>query len=180
VSWLDDPTLTPDQRAAAETLIIDTTQAMHAFPDEASIQSAGFASIGDGSTGWEHYVHVGRIADPAILDPADIESIVLRINPDGTKTVASAMYLMPPGSTMADAPQVAGSLTTWHDHQNLCWQGIRVVGTTDATGSCVRGEFRGTAPMLHVWLIDQPCGPFAGIEGSHGAGCDHGHDTPPA
>jgi hypothetical protein len=29
--------------------------------------------------------------------------------------------------------------------------------------------------MIHVWLIEHPCGPFAGIEGSHGEGCDHGH-----
>jgi hypothetical protein len=33
---------------------------------------------------------------------------------------------------------------------------------------------RATAPMLHVWLEDTPCGPFAGIEG-HGGSCDHAH-----
>ena len=44
------------------------------------------------------------------------------------------MYILGFGKTMADVPDVAGELTTWHDHQNLCWEGIRVVGTTDATG----------------------------------------------
>lgn len=175
VSWLDTAP-TPAQRDAAEQLIIDTTEAMKAYPDEASLQAAGFVSIGDGATGWEHYINVERIMDPRSLDPADIESVVLKVNPDGTKQVASAMYLLPFGMTMADAPDVAGDLTMWHDHQNLCWDGIRVVGTTDATGSCISGEFRPTQPMMHVWVIPHECGPFAGIEGSHGSGCgDHGH-----
>ena len=176
-SWLDQAD-TDAGRDRAEQLIIETTKAMEAFPDEAAIQAAGFVSIGDGGTGWEHYVNVQRIIDPRVLDPADIESIVLRVHPDGTKEVASAMYLLPFGSTMADIPDVAGELTTWHDHQNLCWDGVRVVGTTDATGSCARGTFRPTQPMLHVWMIDHPCGPFAGIEGSHGSGCAHEHDAP--
>jgi len=175
VSFLDEA---PDDaaRERAEQLIRDTHEAMEAFPDEAAIQAAGFVSIGDGATGWEHYINVGRIVNPAVLDPSDIESIVLKVNPDGTKEVASAMYLMPFGTTMADVPDIAGDLTEWHDHQDLCWEGARVVGRTDANGQCARGEFRPTQPMLHVWLQDHPCGPFAGIEGSHGSGCgDHDH-----
>ena len=100
---------------------------------------------------------------------------MLKVHPDGTKEVASAMYLLPFGATMDDVPDVAGDLTQWHDHQNLCWEGVRVVGTTDASGSCLRGEFRPTQPMLHVWMIEHECGLFAGIEGSHGSGCDHAH-----
>ena len=29
--------------------------------------------------------------------------------------------------------------------------------------------------MMHVWLENTPCGPFAGIEGHGGAGCEHTH-----
>lgn len=171
-----DKAATPEARDRAERLIIGTTEAMEAFPDEAAIQAAGFISIGDGRTGYEHYINVQRIVDPRVLDPADIESIVLTVDPDGTKQVASAMYLLPFGTTMADAPDVAGGLTPWHDHQNLCWEGAKVVGTTDADGTCARGVFRATQPMLHVWVTEHPCGPFAGIEGAHGSGCDdHDH-----
>ncbi|HUW04153.1 MAG TPA: hypothetical protein VMW08_17495 [Acidimicrobiales bacterium] len=173
--WFDDPTLTDEQIAAAEKLLVDTNEAMKAFPDEQSVKDAGYVSIGDSITGWEHYINVGFIAAPETLDPNAIESIVLKVNPDGTKQVASAMYLMT-GGTMADAPEIAGDLTLWHDHQNLCWVGVQVVGTTDRTGKCEAGTFRATAPMIHVWLIEHPCGPFAGIEGSHGEGCSHGHD----
>jgi len=177
-AWLDQAP-SAEARDRAEQLIVDTHEAMAAFPDEAALQAAGFTSIGDGRTGYEHYINVGRIADPAVLDPAGIESVVLEVAPDGTKRVVSAMYLLPFGATMDDVPDIAGDLTVWHDHQDLCWEGPRVVGTT-TDGTCARGEFRPTQPMLHVWLTDHPCGPFAGIEGSHGAGCGHAHDEPAA
>ena len=77
---------------------------------------------------------------------------------------------------MADVPDVAGELTVWHDHQNLCWDrsGLRLAGLF-LNGRCFPGgTLRATPPMLHVWLGDHPCGPFAGIEG-HGGGCTHGH-----
>ena len=149
---------------------------MARFSDPESVAAAGYVSIGDAVTGYEHYINVGYLADGIELDPERIESIVFTVAPDGTRTLASAMYILSFGKTMDDVPEIAGELTSWHDHQNLCWEGVRVVGTTDRTGSCERGTFRGTAPMLHVWVTEHECGPFAGIEGSHGQSCgDHGH-----
>lgn len=172
ITSLYDPRVTPGQRDAAQTLIDETRAGIAAFPDVDAVVAAGYMSIGDGVTGFEHFVHPGFIGDGIELDPDRIESIVARVNPDGTKDLVSAMYLMSPGSTMADVPDIAGALTTWHDHQDLCWEGIRVVGRTDADGNCPRGRFRSTAPMLHVWIEPHPCGPFAGLEG-HGGGCGH-------
>jgi hypothetical protein len=175
---LDDERVTDEQRAAAQALIDDTRAGIAArFSDTASVEAAGYVSIGDGVTGYEHFINIGYIVDGVDMDPNQIESIVFTVAPDGTKTLASAMYILGFDKTMADVPDIAGELTTWHDHQNLCWEGARVVGTTDATGSCQRGTFRATPPMLHVWMTDdQPCGPFAGIEGSHGSGCGaHDH-----
>ncbi len=177
---LDDPRLTTEQRRNATTLLETTRAGLGAFPDEAALVAAGYTSIGDGrrSGGFEHYVNREYVADGVELDPLRIESVVLRLEPDGSKTVASAMYILSPGKTMADAPDVAGSLTPWHDHQNLCWDetGTRLAGIL-VNGVCrPGGTFRGTAPMMHVWLENTPCGPFAGIEG-HGGGCDHTHTS---
>ena len=174
VTSLYDPRLTPEQRVAARQLIDDTVAGMQRFPDIDSVIADGYVSIGDGATGFEHFINVGYIADGRELDPERIESIVARVNPDGSREVVSAMYLMSPGSTMDDVPDIAGSLTVWYDHQDLCWSGVRVVGRVGADGQCPRGEFRGTAPMLHVWMVPHPCGPFAGLEG-HGGGCGHDH-----
>lgn len=173
---LTDERVTDEQRNAAQQLIDDTTAGMARFPTVESVQAAGYVSIGDSVTGWEHYVHIGHMSDGVDLDPNAIESVVFKVYPDGTRQVASAMYILGFGSTMDDVPDIAGELTSWHDHQDLCWEGVRVVGTTRATGKCERGSFRGTAPMLHVWMINNECGPFAGIEGSHGSGCAHSHD----
>ena len=74
-----------------------------------------------------------------------------------------------------DVPDIAGSLTQWHDHQNLCWDetGTRIVGVLQ-NGVCTAGVFRPTPPMMHVWLEDTPCGPFATVE-NHGGGCTVHH-----
>ena len=150
------------------------------FPDEAALIAAGYTSIGDGRRPgtFEHYVNREYVADGIELDPLRIESVVLQIEPDGSKKIASAMYILSPGKTLADAPDIAGSLTPWHDHQNLCWDetGTRLAGVL-INGVCrPGGTFRGTAPMMHVWLENTQCGPFAGIEG-HGGGCEHTHTS---
>jgi hypothetical protein len=167
---------TDDLRAAKR--LIETTRASVAarFPDQAALVAAGYRSIGDGRvTPYDHFINPAYMNDGRELDPERVESVVLERTPAGWR-VASAMYILEEGKTMADVPDVAGGLTVWHDHQNLCWDrsGTRLAGLL-VNGSCFpAGTLRATPPMLHVWLADHPCGPFAGIEG-HGGGCAHGH-----
>jgi hypothetical protein len=169
--------LTEAQLIAAKDLIVRTrADVTTRFATTAAAEAAGYSSIGDGRQvgGFEHYVHFGFISDGAILNPATVESLVYRNDGGGQKTLVSAMFILPFGRTMASVPEIAGHLTTWHDHQNLCWNGTRVVGTLQ-NGVCTSGVFRATPPMLHVWLVPHACGPFAGVE-SHGAGsCAHAH-----
>jgi hypothetical protein len=95
---------------------------------------------------------------------------------DGSEKVVTAMYILERGKTMADAPDIAGSLTPWHDHQNLCWDGNGRLAGLYVNGQCrPGGTFRPTAPMMHVWLTDPPCGPFVGVEGHGAEGCSHAH-----
>jgi hypothetical protein len=171
---LTDTRLTATQRQAAQTVIDDTVAGMAPYRDVASVEAAGYVSIGDGRTGYEHFVNFAHLVDGTDLDPARIESVVFKVDPDGTRQLASAMYILSPGMTMDDVPDIAGGLTTWHDHQDLCWEGTRVVGTVGPDGTCSNGTFRPTPPMLHVWMLPHECGPFAGLEGSHGGGCAHG------
>lgn len=170
----DTSDATPSQLEAAVALVTDTRDALDGlYARPADAEAAGFVWIGDGRRvgGFQHYVHHGRLSDGKVLDPAAVESLVYEHTADGPVLV-SAMYLLEPGSTIEDAPEVAGGLTVWHDHQNLCWDpgGTRLAGVL-VDGRCQPGgELRATSPMLHVWLEDHECGPFAGIEG-HGEGC---------
>lgn len=170
--------VTHEQKVAAATLINDTRAALTKFADTTAAEAAGFVSIGDGRTGFEHFVNRTFLANATTLDPDEPESLVFKVNPDGTKTLASAMYILPPGTTMADVPDIAGPMTEWHDHQNLCWDasGVRLAGIL-VDGQCrPGGTFRPTPPMLHVWVTEHPCGPFAGIEGSaHTGACHSSH-----
>ncbi|MGK2928992.1 MAG: hypothetical protein ACSLFO_05380, partial [Acidimicrobiales bacterium] len=176
VLGLDVSSLTEAEIDRGRELVTEMDAAMAAYSTPADVEAAGYVSIGDGVTGYEHFIHIGYLADDVTMDPARIESVVFEVAPDGTKELVSGMYILPFGHTMDDVPDLgAGDVTVWHDHQNLCWQGAQVVGTLDDAGNCPRGEFRATPPMLHVWVVDHECGRFSGLEGSHGEGCNHDH-----
>jgi hypothetical protein len=78
----------------------------------------------------------------------------------------------------------------WHIHDNLCFTddpvAPQVRGVTSSTGTCPPPlvKFR-PAPMIHVWITPNKCGPFAALEGI-GAGqiaegetrlCDSAHGS---
>ncbi len=171
---------TEEELSVAKSLIEDTRTAIATqFSGEAAVIEAGYQSIGDGRRdgSFEHFVNHDYMNDGVELDPDHIESLVFEVS-GGEKRLVSAMYILERGTSMADVPELAGDLTTWHDHQNLCWDDTR----TELAGALVNGEcmpggtLRETAPMLHVWLEDHECGPFSGIE-NHGGGCVAGHDN---
>jgi hypothetical protein len=170
---LDDPRLSAQQRAAAQALLDSTAYGMQRFPNVDAVTAAGYEWIGDGRAGgFRHYVNWAYLENGTELDPGHIESVVVERKQDGSLQIVSAMYILEPDKTMADVPDLAGELTTWHNHTNLCWNGHRLAGVL-VNGTCTAGVLRVTPPMLHVWMVPHPCGPFAGIEG-HG-GCAHAH-----
>jgi len=179
ITSIDDPRLTAEQVLRAQALIDASTAAMAqyaGFVGQAALRSAltqrGYTSIGDSSTGFEHFLNPVFYFDGIELDATKIESVVLQRKSDGSWVLGSAMYMLNHGDTMANVPEIAGTFTTWHDHQNLCWNGLQVVGFV-VNGVCTSGEFRATPPMIHVWMTAQVCGPFSGIEGVHGQSCSH-------
>ena len=159
-------------------LLARTVTGMASYPTIAEVEAAGYESIGDGGrVGYEHFVNWSYLSDGQEFDPTGIESIVAKNNGDGTKTVVSALYILETGKTMADVPDIAGELTSagFHDHQNLCFTGNRLVGTLN-NGQCPPGSvLRPTPPMIHVWLIPHPCGPFGTVEGHGDPACGSHH-----
>ena len=101
----------------------ETEAALVAYADVAAAEADGYVSIGDARSGVEHFINREHLQDEGVLDPNEVESLVYRVGSDGGRELISAMYILPPGSTMDDVPDVAGNLTVWHGHDNLCWDG---------------------------------------------------------
>ena len=100
-------------------------------------EEAGFHSIGDAATGYEHYIQWDWIDDDVWLDPDHPESLVYRVEPDGSRTLVSAMYMMPNSVALDEVPDYGGALMQWHIHSDLCFdvsdpEAPRVGGLTDA------------------------------------------------
>jgi hypothetical protein len=168
--------VTPEQQAAADKLLADTKALLPQWADSAVAEAAGFRTIGDGITGNEHLINWNWINDDVVLDPNRPESLVYRPTPNG-RVLEAAMYMVRPGTADADLPDVGGTLTQWHIHNNLCLSPERttsgapqrfVVGVTSNNGPCSVGERLPNAQMLHVWIVPNECGPFSALEGIGG------------
>jgi len=189
--------VSPAQQARAENILAENLRRLPQWADPAVAEAHGYHSIGDGSTGDEHYFDWDSINDGYTLDPDHPESLVYRVErgADGkvTKTLEAAMYMLPSGTALDDVPDIGGPLTQWHIHDNLCVTtdpvAPQVADLTGPDGTCPPGQqrFDPRVPMMHVWIIGNECGPFASLEGV-GAGqinqgeeraCDHTHATRP-
>jgi hypothetical protein len=183
------PGVTPQQQARAENLIAITLADLPRFADYHTAEAAGYRSIGDAVTGDEHFINVAYFDDGRILDPEYPESLVYEPDPSGAtgKKLVAAMYMLAPNQTLDDVPDVGGPLTQWHIHDNLCFTADgKVAGLTSNGGPCRPGLNKGSqAPMIHVWIVPNKCGPFAALEGV-GAGqiragetrlCDTAHGS---
>ncbi len=182
------PGVTPAELARSEDLLRRALTELPQWADTATAVAHGYHSIGDGGTGHEHYINWSIIADQTMLDPNHPEALVYNTM-SGGEQLEAAMFILPPKYTLDNAPDLGGPLTQWHIHDNLCFtQGATpmVAGVTDYLGNCRGGLIKFTpAPMVHVWITPNPCGPFSALEGI-GAGqvkagetrnCDHEHSS---
>jgi len=171
------PGVSVDQELRAGDLIEQSLKLLPQWADTKTAIAGGWNSIGDASTGFEHYINRRLIEDDKFLDPSAPESLVYKV--DGNKrTLVSAMFIAKTGVAIDDPTLLdfAGNLMQWHMHDNLCWKrnaaGVAVIGgVTDANGNCPVGSVRAGSgnAMVHVWIAPHPCGPFAALEGT-GAG----------
>ncbi|MEY2590161.1 MAG: hypothetical protein QOJ67_2145 [Acidimicrobiaceae bacterium] len=183
------PNVTPQQQARAENVLAETLMRLPQWADSATAEAAGYHSIGDAGTGDEHLINWSYIDDGKTLDPDHPEALVYNVR-NGSRQLEAAMYMLPTGSTLNSVPDIGGALTQWHIHDNLCFSNDPVApqvrGLTNSSGGCSNGLVKFVpVPMIHVWIIANPCGPFAALEGV-GAGqtkpgevrnCDHVHGS---
>ncbi len=167
---------TPEQGARALALVENAKRDLPTYALYQSAINAGYVSIGDGSSGFEHLIKYSLLNDGRFLDTTAPESLVYKVV-GTTKTLVSAMFIASTGTASNDITltSYAGGLIQWHTHNNLCWKYVngvpKVAGVLDAAGNCPAGSAlqTGGAPMVHVWITPHACGPFAALEGQ-GAG----------
>lgn len=178
------------QQAYAENLVAVTLRYLPQWSDPEVAMAAGFHSIGDGGTGHEHFINWDWIDDEVWLDPNYPESLVYEVGADGSRTLVSAMFMLPPSMELADIPDWGGRLMQWHVHDDLCFTDDPVAPTVARVvavgGACPPPTVKlDPAPMIHVWITPHRCGPFSALEGI-GAGqvqageehfCNHAHGT---
>lgn len=171
IDMSDVPGVSPEQLARAEALIADTLRELPRYADVATAIADGYVSIGDAGTGAEHFIKGSLIGDGIMLDPTLPESLVYNVDGDN-RVLAGVMFIASPRPS--DDPSLtdfAGPLMTWHNHGDLCWDVVNgkltVIGVlNESTGKCDRGvNAGGDVPMVHVWIVAHPCGPFAALEG---------------
>ncbi len=159
-----------EQQAYATALLKKTLNVLPRWKNYDADIKAGFESIGDSITGDEHLMHWDWINDKKVFDPNFPEALVFKVDrATGKKTLEAAMYMLPEKYNLDNVPSWGGSLMQYHIHDNLCFTpppAPKVVGLTIAANTCAKGlVFFHPNIMVHVWLYQNPCGPFAALEG---------------
>lgn len=154
---------------AAARLITDTKAAVARYAVLDVAVAAGYKPMEPADFQIVHYVNSDYLQDAYVLDPRHVQSLIYFNDSHGPMLIG-AMYIMPRRGEAG--PQVGGPLTVWHQHSNICFDdatGMAVAfvhsgffDDSGKSGSCPRGSTNKTTPqMLHVWLINNPDGPFA-------------------
>ena len=170
------PGVTAAQQHAAEQLLRDSLRDLPHWASQATAYAEGYRTIGDAVTGDEHMINWSYANDDIVLDSKKPEALVYKIRSGQAPLLEAAMYLLRPTDRFANIPPLFQSpLTQFHVHLNLCFvqrnttDGVpqfTVAGLTDGNGDCRPGQIKfPPVPMIHAWIVANPCGPFSALEG---------------
>jgi hypothetical protein len=157
----DPSQATAAEKAAAQLLLEQTKLGTQRFAGLAAAQADGYRAVTPIDAPIVHYVNPAYLVGGDTLNPEHPESLIYGNSARGPILLA-AMYI---AHRIGQAgPDIGGPLTLWHAHSNLCFNAkTNIIDSfTDAAGNCPAGSFNsGTPEMLHVWVVDNPNGPFS-------------------
>lgn len=131
-----DAPITDADRAAADTFAADTRAGAARFADFAVAQREGYVQTTPfrfGDSGPAHFNNPAYMRDGKYVDPEHPEGLVYLKRRDGAMVLLGVVYKAPTG--VGSRP--GGAVAPWHSHDNP------------------------DREMVHVWLVDNPDGPFA-------------------
>ena len=153
------PAATPEQKAAAAQLLASVKASIARYAQVAAAQADGYrqnAPFRFMTWGPAHFGNPANVLDERILDPQRPEGLVYMKLQTGEIVLLGALFKAPKGQ----GPRPGGPLTEWHSHECVTGDGraLRSMG-----GQCPPGTrlVERASEMLHVWIFDNPDGPFA-------------------
>jgi hypothetical protein len=151
---------TPEQTAAAAQLYAETKADILQYEDWHQAWAAGYRPGGPANMPSTHWMNAAYVKAGYVMDPLRPQGLVYANTRRGP-VLLGAMFQMPRLNDFG--PDPGGPLTAWHQHENICFTpfgfGFSLM-TPFAT--CPLGSIDlSVPPMLHVWIVDNPGGPFA-------------------
>ncbi len=138
-------------RAAAQRLVASVQTGLVKYTSLSAATAAGYVPATKPTGYVVHYADWAVVRAGDVLDPNRPSSLVYANTVSGP-VLLGAMFLGP--APCQPGPDVAGPLTQWHAHANLCLSATHeVVGESNGSGQCAVGTHNtNTYFMMHVWI----------------------------
>ena len=147
---------TPQEKAAADWLLAQTTSAIAPYRDTRLARAAGYRP--NGAVNPVHWMNEAYVKSGPTLDPRRPQGLVYVNSTKGPVLVGAMFQGRRPGDF---GPDPGGPLTAWHQHEHVCI-GLAGFDLESPFATCPLGTVSINAPpMLHVWIVPNPGGPFA-------------------
>jgi hypothetical protein len=152
---------TDEQRAAAVKLLEDTRSGIERYTDVQVALADGYRPAQPAGGATAHYNNPAYEKAGRVVDTNRPEALVYANTPRGP-LLLGAMYMLPRNT---QPPDIGGSLTEWHTHANVCFLlPFGIDGLQSPYGTCSIGALNAPLPpMLHVWTVANPGGPFGDL-----------------
>ncbi len=151
---------TAGQQAAAAELYDETAAAIAPYADWHRAWAAGYRPGGPASMPSTHWMNSANLKAGYVMDPHHPQGLVYANSHHGPVLLGAMFQMQRIGQF---GPDPGGPLTAWHQHQNICFSPIGIAfSLMTPLSTCPLGSIDiSAAPMLHVWIVDNPQGPFA-------------------
>jgi hypothetical protein len=157
----DPSRATTAEKAAAQLLLEQTKLGTEKFASLPAAVADGYRAVTPVDQPIVHYINPAYLVTGDTLNPEHPESLIYGNSVKGPILLAAMFIAHRIGQA---GPDIGGPLTLWHAHSNLCFSAKTNIidAFTDAAGNCPAGSFNsGTPEMLHVWVVNNPNGPFS-------------------
>jgi hypothetical protein len=151
---------TRQQQDAANELYQRTAAAIAPYKDWHVAWAAGYRPNGSQAMPSTHWMNQDYVDAGYVLDPQHPQGLVYANTKHGPELLGAMFQMKRIGQF---GPDPGGPLTAWHQHENICFTPIGLeFSLMTPTATCPLGAIDvSVPPMLHVWIVDNPQGPFA-------------------